>query len=148
MPAARRSKVLTLFWRFHRWIFRVSGGRMGSRLFGNTILRLVTKGRLSQEPRGVMLYAFPAPSGHVVVASNAGADRHPAWYLNLQADPVAEVQVGREHRRVRAREAQGEERERLWSEIANRDQSYAEYQARTDRQIPVVILEPIDKMSD
>ena len=148
MPAARRSKTLSLLWRFHRWIFRVSDGRLGASLFGNQVLRLVTKGRRSQEPREVMLHSFPAPSGHVVVASNAGDDRQPAWYLNLQADPVAELQIGTERRRVKAREAQGEERMRLWSEIIKQDQSYIEYQARTDRQIPLVILEPIDPVSD
>ena len=140
-------QALSLLWRFHRWIFRVSDGRLGASLFGNQVLRLVTKGRRSQAPREVMLHSFPAPSGHVV-ASNTGDDRQPAWYLNLQADPVAELQIGTERRRVKAREAQGEERMRLWSEIVKQDRSYAEYQTRTNRQIPLVILEPIGPVSD
>ncbi len=95
-----------------------------------------------------MIFYFPYQNSYVIVGSNAGDDRHPAWYLNLQSDPLAEIQIGRERRNVEARTAVGEERERVWSEIVREDRSYIEYQERTNRQIPVVILDPIDKTTN
>ena len=92
-----------------------------------------------------MIYYFLHQGCYVIVGSNVGSDRHPAWYLNLQANPLAEIQIGRERKKVVARTAEGEERERLWSEIVEEDPSYAEYQSRTDRQIPVVILDPVER---
>ena len=75
-----------------------------------------------------------------MIASVGGAPRHPAWYLNLQGQE-AEVQVGRERKRVRARDAEGEERERLWAQMVGIYGPYAEYQKKTTRRIPVVVLE-------
>lgn len=89
-----------------------------------------------------MIYYFLHQGSYVIVGSNVGSDRHPAWYLNLQADPAAEIQIGRERKKVVARTAEGEDRERLWSEIVEKDPSYAEYQSRTDRQIPVFCWQP------
>ncbi len=126
----------------------MSDGRIGSNLFGIKVLRLTTKGRRTGEPRAIMIYYFPYQDSQVIVASNAGADYHPAWYLNLQADPGAEIQLGRERRKVAGRTAEGEEREVLWSEIVARDSSFLSYQERTSRQFPVVILDPIDKNLD
>lgn len=92
-----------------------------------------------------MIYYFLHQESYVIVGSNVGSERHPAWYFNLQTYPVAEIQVGRERKKVVARTAEGEERERLWSEIVEQDPSYAEYQSRTERQIPVVILDPVER---
>ena len=77
----------------------------------------------------------------VLIASVGGAPHHPGWYHNLQGGE-AEVQVGSERRRVRARDAEGEERERLWAQMVALYPNYAEYQKKTSRQIPVVVLEP------
>jgi deazaflavin-dependent oxidoreductase (nitroreductase family) len=77
----------------------------------------------------------------VLIASVGGAPRHPGWYHNLQGQE-AEVQIGSERRRVRARDAEGEERERLWAEMVSLYPNYAEYQKKTTRLIPVVVLEP------
>jgi proline iminopeptidase len=71
-----------------------------------------------------------------------GAPKSPGWYFNLQ-NAEADVQIGREHRRVRARDAEGEERERLWAEMVALYSSYASYQEKTTRRIPVVVLEPV-----
>ena len=79
----------------------------------------------------------------MVVASYAGEPRHPAWWLNLLADPTAQIQRGDTVSSVIAREADGEERARLWSEIVEGWSGYAEYEKRTTRHIPVVVLEPI-----
>ena len=76
-----------------------------------------------------------------LIASVGGAPRNPAWYLNLQGQE-AEAQIGGERRRVRARDAEGEERERLWAQMVELYPPYAEYQTRTTRRIPVVVLEP------
>lgn len=78
----------------------------------------------------------------VVIASHAGEPRNPHWYLNLKANPAAAAQVGQDRIRVVARDAAGEERDRLWAKAVELDPTYAEYQRRTERQIPVVILEP------
>lgn len=143
MPAAKRSKALSLFWRVHRWIYRTSDGRIGSTIFGNKMLMLTTQGRRSGKPRSILLYYFTPQESPVVIASNAGGDHHPAWYLNLQANPLVKVQIGSRKFDADARTAIDEKREQLWSEIAQQEGSYAEYQNRTDRRIPVVILEKV-----
>ena len=77
-----------------------------------------------------------------MIASKGGAPQHPLWYLNLQASPHAEVTVGRETRHVHARDAEGEERERLWRALADAYPGYDKYAQKTSRRIPVVVLEP------
>jgi F420H(2)-dependent quinone reductase len=78
----------------------------------------------------------------VIIASKGGVNKHPAWYLNLKAQPETNAWWRGKKRRVRAREAEGEERERLWKLMADGYPTYEDYQRRTDRQIPVVVLEP------
>jgi deazaflavin-dependent oxidoreductase (nitroreductase family) len=78
----------------------------------------------------------------VLVASKGGAPKHPVWFLNLEANPDVEVEVGRTRERRRARSATPEERERLWSKVVEMYSSYADYQTKTAREIPLVILEP------
>jgi deazaflavin-dependent oxidoreductase (nitroreductase family) len=80
-----------------------------------------------------------------VIASKGGATHDPLWYLNLRASPLAEVTVGPETRKVRARDAEGEERERLWRALADLYSGYDRYAQKTSRQIPVVVLEPADR---
>jgi deazaflavin-dependent oxidoreductase (nitroreductase family) len=84
----------------------------------------------------------PDGESFVVIGSHAGEPTHPAWFLNLQANPDVEVQVGSRTRPMRAREAEGEERDRLWRRIVETDHAYQEYQERVTRRIPVVVLEP------
>jgi deazaflavin-dependent oxidoreductase (nitroreductase family) len=79
----------------------------------------------------------------MVIASKGGAPQHPLWYRNLQANPLAEVTVGRRTQQVRARDAQGEERERLWRALADLYPGYDRYARKTTRTIPVVVLEPV-----
>lgn len=87
------------------------------------------------------------PDGHnyIVVASNSGSDRHPAWWLNLQATPRAEVQIGQQKIPVAARLAKDEERARLWPELKRINPFYAGYEQITHRPIPVVVLEPVSR---
>ncbi|MCP5066537.1 MAG: nitroreductase family deazaflavin-dependent oxidoreductase [bacterium] len=111
-----------------------------------TTLLLTTRGRKSGEPRSLPLVYQQVNRCFVVVASKKGAPAHPAWYLNLQARPECEIQVGNEHYRVRARDAEGEERERLWSVVTAAYPPYDEYQAAAGkRRIPVVVLDPVDE---
>jgi deazaflavin-dependent oxidoreductase (nitroreductase family) len=126
----------------HRAIYRASGGRLMARALGCPVVLVTTTGRRSGRPHTVPVFGFPEGSGVVLVASNAGKDRHPAWFLNLQANPEADVQVGRERRRVRARAATAAERERLWPRLVGRYHGYEIYRQRTERSIPIVILEP------
>jgi deazaflavin-dependent oxidoreductase (nitroreductase family) len=122
--------------------------RVGTAIGGTPVLLLTTSGRRSGEPRPVTLTYFEDGNRFVVVASNAGENRHPAWWLNLEEHPDATVQIGGTTTRVRVAEAAGEERERLWAELIRRDPSYEEYRRRTSRRIPVVLLQPTGSDSD
>jgi proline iminopeptidase len=106
-------------------------------------LLLTTTGRKSGERFIFPLFYGRAGEGYVIVASKGGAPDHPGWYKNLLANPEAEIQVGTEHLRVRARTVSGEERARLWDLALTFWPPYADYAKKTDREIPVVVLDPI-----
>ncbi len=133
--------LLALITRLHRFVYRVSGGRVGARLAGSRMLLLEHVGRRTGEPRSTPLLYIDDGPRLVVVASNAGDQRPPAWWLNLQHKSEAAVQVGREHYRVLAREADASEQERLWPILEESYRYYADYRARTRRKISIVILE-------
>lgn len=128
----------------HRALLRLSFGRVGWSFFGMPALELTTIGRKSGQPRAVMLTSpLREGSAVVVVASRGGDDKPPAWLLNLQANPAVEVSLqGAPKRSMRARIATPDERARMWPQIAGRHKNYAGYQKKTERQIPVVLLEP------
>ena len=109
---------------------------------GSTVALLTTKGRKSGEERTTPLIYGTTPEGeHMVVASNGGEDQPPAWYLNLQEDPSGELQVKADKFSVKARDAGSDEKPELWKQMADQWPDYDSYQQRTDRQIPVVVLE-------
>jgi len=147
MAAVRLSPALRFAWFVHRWLYRLSGGRIGTRMNGFEILLLTTRGRRSGEPRRVALQSLEHGSGWAVIGSYAGEDRDPAWWLNLLTEPMADAQVGRAQGRVRAREATGEERDALWTRFVAIDSAYAEYEERVSRVIPVVVLERVSPAS-
>jgi F420H(2)-dependent quinone reductase len=130
------------FYALHRAVYRASGGRVMTRAMGSPVVLLTTTGRRSGRAHTVPLLGFPEGNAVVLVASNAGKDRHPAWFHNLEGNPKAEVQLGRERRRVRARAATPAERERLWPRLVGYYRGYDIYRQRTERAIPLVILEP------
>lgn len=103
---------------------------------------LTTTGRRSGRARTVPLCSLRDGESFVVIASYGGLDRSPSWWLNLQREPRASVQLGRTTRAVVAREATPVERERLWAEVTARAPGYLDYQRRTTRVIPVVLLDP------
>jgi deazaflavin-dependent oxidoreductase (nitroreductase family) len=143
MAAVRRSPALRTFWRVHRRILQASRGRLGQRLGPGKQLLLITVGRKSGDPRPVALTYLEDGGRWIVVASNAGDDRDPTWWLNLAAQPRAEVMIGGRTVPIVAREVQDPERETLYQRfIDDIDRNYAEYRTRTTRRIPVVALEP------
>ena len=127
----------------HRAIFNVSKGRIFGKAFGMPLIELVTTGRRSGKARATMLSVPIIDSDRLVlVASFGGDDRHPAWYLNLRSNPEVRVTIAGWTRTMIARIATEEERAELWPQIISVFEGYARYQERTERPIPVVILEP------
>jgi deazaflavin-dependent oxidoreductase (nitroreductase family) len=108
---------------------------------GTTILILTTTGRRTGKQRSTPLIFRQHGEDYLVVASKGGADEPPAWYLNLQADPTVQVQIKGDKFTARARTATAEEKPALWREMAEVWPYYDDYQRRTDREIPVVVLE-------
>lgn len=129
-----------LFGPEHVRVYRETGGERGYHWRGTTILLLTTTGRSSGEPRTTPLIHRTDSDRWIVVASKGGAPEHPSWYQNLEADPEATIQVLSEEIPVRATTAEGEERSRLWSLMAEVWPAYDDYQTKTDREIPVVIF--------
>ena len=129
--------------RLHPPVYRITGG-LGpiGRNFGVQNVIVAMTGRRSGKTREVPLFAFPDGERYVVIGSNAGDDREPAWVGNLRADPSATLRVGRDVWPVRAHEAAGEERDRLWGLAAAAYPGYELYRAMTDRPIPVIVLAP------
>jgi deazaflavin-dependent oxidoreductase (nitroreductase family) len=129
-----------LFGEEHVRVYRESDGARGYRWRGTTILLLSTEGRSSGEQRTTPLIHRTDGERWVVVASKGGAPANPAWYENLRANPEASIQVPGELIPVQASTAAGEERERLWSLMIEAWPAYDDYQAKTEREIPVVVL--------
>ena len=129
-----------LFGEEHVRVYRETGGERGYHWRGTTILLLTTIGRTSGEPRTTPLIHRTDGDRWVVVASKGGAPEHPDWFKNLQANPEATIQVQAQEIPVRMTVAEGEERDRLWSLMTEVWPDYDNYQAKTDRQIPVVIF--------
>ena len=143
-PRERAFARVLIKWssRANAWVYRVSGGRLGSRfLGGEELLLLTTRGRKSGLPRTAPLIFLRDGDAFVVVASKGGWPEHPLWYENLVADPIVDVQVGGVKEQRVARTATAEERARLWPQVVALYPSYADYQSVTPREIPVVLLE-------
>jgi F420H(2)-dependent quinone reductase len=123
-------------------VYRLSGGRLLGSFDGNPVLLLHHVGRRSGEERVTPLLYLEDGDDLVIVASMGGTPKHPAWFHNLTARADTEVEVGRERRAVSARAAGPEERARLWPRLVDHYPAFDRYQARTEREIPVVILSP------
>jgi deazaflavin-dependent oxidoreductase (nitroreductase family) len=127
----------------HTAVYRATGGRIGKRLPGlKQMLLLDHVGAKSGKKRTApLLYVDDGPN-LVLIASKGGYEKNPAWYYNLKANPDTTVQVGSEVREVRARLAKADERPRLWQKAVDIYPGYRGYQARTEREIPIFVLEP------
>jgi deazaflavin-dependent oxidoreductase (nitroreductase family) len=133
----------------HVRVYRESGGADGHLWDGSSVgiprrlpcLLLTTIGRRSGEKRTSPVLYGTAGNAYVVIGSKGGADTHPNWYLNLRANPVVEVQVANDRFQARARVATGKERDQIWQTMIEEYSFFSEYQKKTKRQIPVIILE-------
>jgi F420H(2)-dependent quinone reductase len=130
--------------KLHSFVYRATNGRVGGRIAGGPVLLLTTTGRKSGRERTVPLLYLRDGEDMVVVGSNGGTAAHPAWWLNLMTNPEATVEDGGHKVRVRAEEAGSEEKERLWPELVKMYGGYKDYRRRTDREIPVVFLCPMN----
>src|SRR3954451_12378841 len=135
----------TRWTRLHVRLLRLTKGRLrfGFFLGGKLpVLALTTTGRKSGEQRSSVAAYLRHGDAYAVVASNAGANRPPAWWLNLQAEPSAEIDAEGDRLRIRARVAEGAERDELWRRFVDANESYERYRRYTDRELPVVVLDP------
>jgi deazaflavin-dependent oxidoreductase (nitroreductase family) len=136
-------RLFSVYVKANRALYRATNGRVTGSHGGAPVLLLTTTGRRSGKRRTTPLLYLEDDGTLVVVASYGGAPKHPAWYLNLSANPEVEVQIGGTVERRRARTADGDERARLWPRLVAIYPNYAVYQTRTTREIPVVVLDPL-----
>lgn len=130
-----------LFVKAHVWLYQASGGRLGTKMQGRTLILLTTTGKKSGVRRTVPVVPYFEGDNLYVMASLAGAPQHPAWFHNLSANPEVGVQLGAEKWRARAEIVEDKaERDRLWKEIAEAMPNFGAYQKKTTRVIPVVKL--------
>jgi len=144
-PTEERIASVVVKWmsKANTWIFRATGGKLGNKfLRGAPVCLVTTIGRKTGEPRiAPLLYLEDGPNV-VLVASKGGMSHHPLWYRNMQANPTVEVEIGTEKRRMTARTASDAEKAALWPRLVAMYPDYDDYQARTTRNIPVVICSP------
>lgn len=137
------ARFVRAFSSLHRTIVRCTGGRLLTGFRGEPMILLTTTGRKTGQSRTWPLTGLRVGDGWAVAASNGGHDHHPAWFLNLAADPHATVQAGRRTVAVRARITEGAEREALYRRFEDYLSNYTAYREATERVIPVVLLEPV-----
>jgi deazaflavin-dependent oxidoreductase (nitroreductase family) len=127
----------------HAGVYRATGGKLFGRMGKSPILLLNTVGRKSSKKRTSPLLYVMDGEDFVIIASKGGAPAHPAWYLNLKANPDATVEIGDREVRVRAEEADPEEKARLWQKMVEMYPAYEDYQKKTEREIPLLVLHPV-----
>jgi deazaflavin-dependent oxidoreductase (nitroreductase family) len=128
---------------FHRFVFVASKGLVAGKAMGMPVVLLTTTGRKTGKVRHSMLTSpLELAESFVLVASFGGDDRHPAWFLNLRANPKVQATMRGRARSMVARIATGDERTDLWNRLTAAHANYAGYQTKTDREIPVVVLDP------
>jgi F420H(2)-dependent quinone reductase len=132
----------------HTFIYRSTKGAISGRMVNCPVLLLTTKGRKTSKLRTVPLLYLADGDNLVLVASNGGATKHPTWWLNLQSNPEAQIQVKGVKQRVRAEEGSAEEKQRLWPLLTAMYPGYKRYQEITNRDIPVVILRTINNSAE
>jgi deazaflavin-dependent oxidoreductase (nitroreductase family) len=127
----------------HTGVYRATGGKLFGRMGNGPILLLNTTGRKTGRKRTSPLLYVMDGEDFVIIASKGGAPTHPAWYLNLKANPDATVEVGDRAVRVRAEEAYQEKKARLWQKMVEMYPTYDDYQVKTKREIPLLVLHPV-----
>lgn len=130
------------------FLYRLTGGVIGGKIQSLPVLLLTTTGRKSGKKRTVPVGFLRDGSAYVIIASYGGLPRHPAWFLNLESEPSATIQVKKRQMQVKAETANPEKRRELWARLMEIAPGYANYEKRTSREIPVVILHPIDERAE
>ena len=125
--------------KLHAQIYKISNGRFGKN-FGAPVLLLTTIGRKSGKERTTPLFYLSLNKGWAVTASNAGSDKHPNWWLNLQAQPQATIQIADRTYDIKAQKATNSEQSELWPRFVEMFPGYDTYQQETDRTVPIIIL--------
>ncbi len=134
--------VFKIFMALNIWIYRVTGGKVGGSMRGLKVLLLTTIGRKSGKAHTTPLGCFDRVDGYVVVASNGGQPTHPAWYHNLKSNPQVKVQVLDKIFPATAEVLSGEARTQAWRQVIATAPSYAGYEKKTTREIPLILLRP------
>ena len=132
--------ALRVISRVHQFIFKASRGQIGKRVDGLDILLITTLGHKSGKRHETPMPYFTHPKGYLLIASNAGASKNPAWYHNLLHEAEVDVQIGNETFRMIAQDLKGEEHLRWWQHLIKKQPRYATYQATTGRKVPIVLL--------
>jgi F420H(2)-dependent quinone reductase len=139
--------MVNLFFRvftgIHAFFYRFTGGKLAGKVQGLRVLLLTTTGRKTGKARTTPLGHFEYDGGYVIIASYAGFDTHPAWFLNLKSNPRATIQVGNNRLDVLAEIAGPDKRAQLWAQLIELAPGYAGYATKTNREIPIVILRPM-----
>lgn len=133
---------MNLFTALHVFFYRLSHGRIGGRMWGAPVLLLTTTGRKTGKLRTTPLLYLLDGNNIAIVASNGGRDREPSWWMNLKKNPNSWVEIKGSKKLVRAEKATDEEKRRLWPILTKMYPTYDEYQKKTTREIPVVLLKP------
>lgn len=133
------------FGRVHKLLYRLSGGRLGARMGWIEVALVSVVGRKSGKLRTVPIACYPYRDSIAVSASNSGLDSHPAWYLNMKANPEVSVQLGREQFRAVAEEVPEAERDALWEKIVEINHHQGEYLQQTRRRIPLLWFRRLDE---
>lgn len=141
-PSKYTQPDISLLGAEHVRVYRETNGETGYIWNGSPILLLTSTGRVSGEKRTIPIIFTPYKNGWVIMASKGGSPTHPKWYLNVMANPNVQVQVKADIYNAIARTASSPEREQIWAEAIKHWPNYDLYQSRTERQIPVVVLEP------
>jgi deazaflavin-dependent oxidoreductase (nitroreductase family) len=128
----------------HAGVYRATGGKLFGRMGKSPILLLNTVGRKTGRKRTSPLLYVMDGEDFVIIASKGGAAAHPAWYLNLRANPEATVEIGDREVQVEAEVADPEEKARLWQKMVEMYPAYDDYQRKTEREIPLLILRPVE----
>jgi deazaflavin-dependent oxidoreductase (nitroreductase family) len=135
--------LMRFFLKGHVFLYRLTGGKIGGKMGSNPILLLDSIGRKSGQKRTTPLVFFRDGDSYVIIASNGGAPAHPAWYHNLKSKAKTTVQVMDKVMSVTAVVASSSERGRIWPELIAKHEQFRQYQEKTEREIPLVVLTPL-----
>jgi F420H(2)-dependent quinone reductase len=127
------------------FLYNVSGGRIGGKMGKVPVLLLTTTGRKTGKKRTLPLIYIMDGSAYVITASAGGADKNPGWFFNIRSNPQATIQVKDKHIKVMAEIAGQEKKSELWARLVEVAPNFAGYQKRTSREIPMVILHPVEQ---